>query len=328
MTDCIIILAGAFLLDITMGDPVYRLHPVRLMGHQIAWIEGLLFRTGNTNFIGGGLLFAATLLSVLGVVLGVTALWHVFPIPGTAVFIFLVYSSVGFRDMFHHAYPIQAALEEGDLAQSRTRLQRIVGRDAFLLDAGEITRAAVESVAENFVDGFLSVVFWFAAGALVAWAAGFPPAPVAVGAAIVYRAVNTLDAMVGYRNARYRHFGTVSARADDILNFIPARLSLPVIAAAAAMCRMAPRRCIKTALRDRLCHISPNAGHAESCVAGALGIRLGGPVRYTHKTAEKPWMGDPIRNIAPFHIHETCRLVFCAGWMAILPVIFIFARLA
>lgn len=327
MLECIIILAGAFILDLILGDPVYRLHPVRLLGHLIGWLEHLLFKVGLSGFAGGGLLFAGSILGAGSVFLIVAMLWHVFPVAGLLGFMFLVYSTIGFRDMANHALPVEAALVAGDMEKARRLLQRIVGRDVALLDNGGISRAAVETVAENFVDGFLSILFWFAAGALAAYATGLPPAPVSIGFAVIYRVTNTLDAMVGYRRPPYERFGTISARIDDVLNFIPARLSIPIIAVSAAICRMNALRCIKTGIRDRLKHVSPNAGHTESCVAGALGIRLGGPVSYPGKTVEKPWMGDDINEITPSHIHKTCLLVFCAGWVALLLIIFTFSIL-
>lgn len=328
MVECIIILAGAFVLDIALGDPVYGLHPVRLLGHFIAWMEKILFRAGGNGLAGGGLLFAGSVACAAAWAMAATLLWHIFPAAGILVFTFLVYSCIGFMDLFRHALPVEAALGSGDIPKARRLLSRMVGRDVSVLDKEGITRGAVESVAENFVDGFLSILFWFGTGALAAHAAGLPPAPIATGCAMIFRTVNTLDAMVGYRNERYRHFGTVSARADDILNFLPARLSMPIIAAAALICRMDALRCIKTGLRDRLAHASPNAGQVESCVAGALGIRLGGPVRYPGQIqiTDKPWMGDNRHTPFPFHIHKACLLIFCAGWVALLPVIFSFTR--
>lgn len=326
MLECIIILAAAFTADLLLGDPVYRLHPVRLLGYFIAGLEKILFSAGWRGFSGGGMLFAGSVLCALAILLVSAALWRVFPAAGIAAFTFIVYSSIGFRDMIHHALPVEAALKSGNTEKARNLLQRIVGRDTSQLDDEGIARGAVESVAENFVDGFLAVVFWFAAGAVAAPALGLSPAPAATGCALVYRVVNTLDAMVGYRSRPYERFGTVSARADDILNFIPARLSVPVISIAAFICRMDSLGSVKTAIRDRLKHVSPNAGHAESAVAGALGIRLGGPVPYAGKIIEKPWLGEKTRDIASFHISSACRLSYCAGWIGILPVIFLFAR--
>lgn len=327
MGDCIIILAGAFLLDLMLGDPVYRLHPVRLLGHFIAWLERRLFSGGCVGFFGGGLLFFGSLLAAAGIFLAAALLWHVFPAAGLLIFTFLVYSTIGFRDMFNHVLPVYAALAANDAPNARRLLQRIVGRDVSRLDRDGMSRAAVETVAENFVDGLLSIIFWFAAGGIGAWVLGLAPAPAAVGMALMVRVANTLDAMVGYRNQRYKHFGTVSARADDFFNFIPARLSMVIIGLAAAICRMDAARCIKTGFRDRLKHASPNAGHPESCIAGALGIRLGGPAIYPGKTVDKPWMGKEINPVVPEHIRSACVLVFCAGWVGMLPVIFIFARL-
>jgi len=264
------------------------------------------------------LLACAMLLLVIGVYVELhrlCALAH--PYAAVAFDVFVVYACLALKDMARHALPVAAALEADDLPSARAAVQRIVGRDAAVLDAPGVARAAVESVAESFVDGFFAPVCWFVAGALLAGVAGADALPWAVGAALAYRTINTLDSMVGYRDARYLLFGRVSARLDDALNFVPARLSLPILFLAAGMCRLDARAGWRSARRDRLKHESPNAAHAESFAAGALGLRLGGPLQYPDGPLDKPWIGDGTPAARPPHIRDGCRLVQWAGALSV-----------
>lgn len=306
-----ILLGTAFLLDIRIGDPVYSWHPVRLMGNLISRFEKILFRLTMTGYVGGGMLLVA--------VGGIFGLWAAgtyqaadgFWGPGAMVLgVFYLYSAIGLRDLADHARPVRAALGAGDLQLARQQVQRIVGRDADRLDARGVARAAVESVAENFVDGFFGVVFWFVCGACLARAVDLPPTPAALASAAVYRAVNTLDAMVGHKTDRYRKFGCFSAKADDMLNFLPARLSVAVLLAAAWLGGYNAKNGFRIALRDRRRHASPNSGHPESAMAGILGIRLGGPVIYPYGRVDKPWMGDGESEAGPGHIQAACRIIY------------------
>jgi adenosylcobinamide-phosphate synthase len=235
------------------------------------------------------------------------------PYAAVACDLWVVYSCLALQDMVHHARPVATALEAGDLPAARTAVQRIVGRDAAVLDAPGVARAAVESVAESFVDGFFAPVCWFVTGALVAHVAGVDPLRSAILTMLVYRTVNTLDSMVGYRDERYLLFGRCSARLDDVLNFIPARLSLLILSLAASSCRLDSRSGWRVARRDRLKHESPNSAHTESFAAGALGLKLGGPLRYDDGLLEKPWLGDGTPLAQPGDIRTVCRFMQWAG---------------
>ena len=312
------VLVGAYGLDSLVGDPAYPLHPVRLIGRAIALLERALRAMRLSGIMGGALLAFTMLLFVLGIYVELRrlcALAH--PYAAVAFDVFVVYSCLALKDMARHALPVAAALEGGDLPSARAAVQRIVGRDAAVLDAPGVARAAVESVAESFVDGFFAPVCWFTAGALLAGIAGAEALPWAVGAALAQRTINTLDSMVGYRDARYLLFGRVSARLDDALNFVPARLSLPILFLAAGICRLDARAGWRSARRDRLKHESPNAAHAESFAAGALGLRLGGPVQYPDGPLDKPWIGDGTPMARPEQIRDVCRLI---GWAGALSV--------
>ena len=232
--------------------------------------------------------------------------------------VFMVYSCIALHDLLKHAKPIAEALDRNDLPEARKAVQRMVGRDAAVLDAHGVARAAVESVAEGFLDGVFSPLSWYVFGAACAFLAHLSPLPWAVTAMLVYRTTNTLDSMVGHQNERYLHFGRVSARLDDVLNFIPARLSVPVLFMASFVCGLNSRAGWKTALRDRLKHPSPNSAHPESFAAGALGIRLGGPLQYPDGMVEKPWLGDGSPDATSKDILSVRRLVLCAGWISML----------
>lgn len=318
MSECVCVLLAAVALDVFLGDPVYPLHPVRLAGGTIRWVEAALRRAGLSGYGGGILLAAAVLCLSLGSYLGLRFAMLRGP-SRLAVFfdIFLVYSCIALQDLLRRAGQVSRALRQNRLEEARRRVQEIVGRDAGRLDAAGIARAAVESVAENFVDGFLSPLFWFVTGSAVARLCGFPPCPGAVLGILAMRMVNTLDSMVGYRNERYIRFGRASARLDDMMNFAPARIAIPVIALAAAACGLKTKNCLKTGRRDRLKHPSPNAGHAESCVAGALDIRLGGPTIYFHGSVEKPWLGDGTPEVSGKDI-DRCRMLIAGSGLAAL----------
>lgn len=320
------VLFSAITIDHLIGDPAYRFHPVRLMGKLISISERLLFKAGLDGNFGGFVL----LVTVSGVsILCVLSAYHIANswIHNTGVFvcIFFLYSVIGLQDLFDHAAPVQKSLQENDLTGARQYVQRFVGRDASRLDSEGIARAAIESVAENFVDGFLAVVFWFVCGWLIAVFFQWPALPFAVGSTIFYRAVNTLDAMVGHINERYRKFGFFSAKTDDLLNFIPARISIPLILSAAYMCGYDAKNGFRIAMRDRKKHASPNSAHPESAMAGILRIRLGGPTFYSYGCVDKPWLGDNETEITPNHIHDTCRII---QWTAIISMALALAVIA
>lgn len=320
------VLLLAFGLDLLFGDPPYALHPVRLIGRIIAGVERV-FRAWRCAGLAGGGLF---MLTVLG--LTVLAYWGLRHVLGlgrnwlaVALDVFMVYSCIALRDLLKHATPIAAALDRNNLPEARRAVQKIVGRDTAGLDAHGVARAAVESVAESFVDGVLAPILWYVGGAAVAGLARLDPLPWAVTAILVYRATNTLDSMVGHQDERYLYFGRASARLDDLLNFIPARLAMPVLFAASAVCGLNSRAGWKTAWRDRLKHPSPNSAHTESFAAGALGLRLGGPLQYSDSLVEKPWLGDGTPEAVARDIRAVCRLILCAGGIAVVMCVIVLA---
>ncbi len=315
------LIASAFLLDWLTGDPAYPLHPVRLIGLLIRALERTIAALRLSGALGGlVLLVSATLLSA-GAYLFTRHLISGFGYwAAPALDIYTAYSCIALRDMVNHARPIALAIEKKDIARARQMVQRIVGRDASLLGLPQIASATVESIGESFVDGFLAPVFWAAAGGVAGLYIG-APLPSAVTAIILYRCVNTLDSMVGYRSEKYLRLGMFSARADDILNFIPARLSIPLFVPAAVICGLSAHDGWRIAWRDRLKHASPNSAHAESFLAGALGLRLGGPTVYPHGTVDKPWIGDGNEDADSAHIFKACRLVMSAGALTVIALL-------
>lgn len=317
----IVILGAAFLLDYFLGDPEYPLHPVRGIGGLIRGFEHILRRAGLNGLFGGSvLLLAVVAVSVIIYGLIRMGLASINEWAAVVFDIFTVYSCLALKDMVRHALPIADVLDRNDVSGARELVGRIVGRDTSELDFSQIARATVESVGESFVDGFLAPVFWFLAFGIAGAHLGVP-FPCAVAGIIIYRCINTLDSMVGYRNEKYDKFGRFSARADDVLNFIPARLSLLLFVPAALLCGMDARKGWRTAARDRLKHASPNAAHAESFLAGVLDLRLGGPTTYSHGTVDKPWLGTGTDQARSTHITGACRIVTRAGFLSTIIIL-------
>jgi len=314
------ILVSALVLDLILGDPPFPFHPVRLIGSTISGLERLFLRLGWSGLGGGAFLAASTIALFLGLYLAVRGfLGRLHPFLSSVLDLYLAYSFLALKDLLNHATPVALALTRSDLPHARTALQKIVGRDTSNLDAEGVVRGAVESVAENFVDGVLSPMFWYTSIAVLSHVSGCP-SPVAAGtlSMLTFKVISTLDSMVGYRRDHYLLFGRSAARLDDLANFLPARLSLIILYIGAVFSGESAREGWKTALRDRLKHPSPNAGHPESFVAGALGIKLGGPSIYQDKVVDKPWLGNGDDHGDPGHIRRCCRLVYWSSWVAVL----------
>jgi adenosylcobinamide-phosphate synthase len=255
--------------------------------------------------IGGGVLWLVVVGATWGVSWGILHLASlVHPWLGWLVEVWMIYTVLAARCLSDAALDVYRALKEGTLAESREKLSWIVGRDTSQLERPQITRAVVETVAENSVDGVIAPLFFLLLGG----------APLAMA----YKAINTLDSMVGYKTEKYRAIGYVSARLDDVANFIPARLSWLLLSISAWFLGANPRKALLVGWRDRYQHSSPNCAWPEATVAGALGIRLGGPNNYFGERVEKPWMGDEQRGIALEDITRTIQLMMLASLFALL----------
>ncbi len=225
------------------------------------------------------------------------------PTLGTGLSIVLIFTTLSIKSLYQESMKVYWALQKGDILKARKDLAMIVGRDTENLDFVEIVRAGVETVAENTVDGVISPLFF-------AFLGGAP-------LALAYKAINTLDSMVGYRNEKYIRFGWASARLDDIANFIPARIAGILMPLAAFLCGERGFEALKIVLRDGQKHPSPNSGISEAAVAGALGVQLGGLNFYQGKPSPKPTLGDSTRSLTPEDIYRANRIMLVTSGLAL-----------
>ena len=275
------VLALAIVLDLMLGDPRWLPHPVVLIGQLISALETVLRKMFRHERAAGVLLLIATAgtsATAAWLLVGISSRLH--PLAGFLAAAVISYTCLAARSLHRESALVADALIGGDLAGARQALSQIVGRDTATLDEAEIWRALVETVAENTSDGIIAPLFWLTLGGPVA--------------GMAYKAVSTLDSMVGYKNERYLHFGWASARMDDLLNFIPARLSALLMVLAAPLAGLSMRGALLITLRDRLKHPSPNSAHPESAAAGALGVQLGGRSYYGGRESWKQTIGDPL----------------------------------
>ncbi len=315
MIPCLLIVVGTVLLDRCLGDPAYSLHPVRLIGRSIQILEPV-FRSLPLPEFWEGTAFTLSILvlweGILVLCVRITSLSY----PMKYLFsLYLLYSCIALRDLSTHVSAVTRSLREGDLIKSQTALQRIVGRDTRILDKDGIYRATIETVSEALVDGFLSPLFYFSLFALLGYASHRPCLYGLMGT-LGYRIINTLDSMIGYKSDSYLYFGRFAARLDDIVNFIPARLSIVFLSLGAWALKLNVSSAVDTTWRYRHCSASPNAGYPESFVAGALNIQLGGPVRYPFGLVEKPWIGNGTTPLSVEIVEKSLRLVTLAGYIA------------
>lgn len=294
-----VILLAAYVIDRLIGDPRSLPHPVIGMGKAITAIEKAIRRYASRP---RSLRLAGLLLPLIVVggawALTTGLLWLlslVSPWLMWAAEAWLISTTIASKGLKDAGMAVYIELRKGDLPAARQALGMIVGRDTEHLDSPEIVRGTVETVAENIVDAIISPLFYALIGG----------APLAMA----YRAVNTLDSMVGYKNEKYRELGWASARLDDVANLIPSRLTALLVALCASFLRLDWRRSMRTVIRDARLHPSPNSGYPESAVAGALGIRLGGENVYHGIRSFRAYMGDPLRIMEPEDIIQTSRVM-------------------
>jgi len=319
MIEAFLVLVLAFLLDLVMGDPAYPFHPVRLMGRLVSFLEHTTRRIGWDSRLGGVILFSLSQSVVLCILFLLSkTLEAVHPVIETAFALFVCYSLIAFKDLVNHIGPVIEALEKQDLEGTRKAVSLVVGRDVTFLDRPGLCRAAIETLAENFVDGFLSPVFWYVIGALLGEALDVSPVLSGLCLMTAFKVTSTMDSMLGYRHEPYLRIGWAGARMDDLMNFIPARLSVAPLSISAMLTGCDLGSGLRTFLRDRLKHDSPNAAHGESFVSGALHVRLGGPTRYAGGMKDKPWLGDEFPDPEPSDIKRSLSLIRASAWAAIL----------
>lgn len=301
-------LAIGFALDLVVGDPHWLPHPIRLVGRLISGLERILRRVFPATPKGeraAGVVLVVLVCTIstacaiaLLVLCGMASPWL-----ALAVESIMCYQMLATKALKDESMKVYDALAAGDLAAARSAVSMIVGRDVERLDAAGVTRAAVETVAENASDGVVAPLLFMAVGG----------APLGV----FYKAVNTMDSMIGYRNEKYRYFGTAAARFDDVLNFVPARLSGVLMVCAASIARLDAKGAWRIFLRDRRKHASPNSAHTEAACAGALDVALAGDAWYFGKLVEKPTIGDALRPVEAADIVRANRLLYATASLSL-----------
>ena len=280
LTPDAVLLIVAVAADLALGDPAYRCHPIRLVGAALTWTEGRLRAAGFDGYGGGILLFAVLATVSVGVVLGMLAassavselvLWMVHG--------FFLYSLLALGELVRYVRRIETAVREDDLPRARRSVSELVGRDTAAMDGPACRRAAVESLSENLTDGFVSPLFWYVV-------AGLP-------GIVVFKVVSTMDSMVGYKTPRYRRFGWCGARLDDVMNYVPARVTWLIIAGIAAVLpAFSGRKAWRVGLRQHGLLLGPNSGWSEAAAAGALQRQIVGPIWRAGVLVTDLWVGD------------------------------------
>ena len=299
---------GGFGLDLLLADPAWMPHPVVGMGRAIAALEKRLRRLFPATPAGeraaGRVLAAALPLGTFALAAGALALaYRLHPAAGFALETLWCWQALALRGLADESGKVYAQLAKGDLPAARRAVSRIVGRDTGSLTAAGVTKAAVETVAENFSDGVAAPLFYLLIGG----------APLG----LAYKAVNTMDSIVGYKNKTYLHFGRAAARLDDAANFLPSRLAALLWIGAAGLAGFDGRGAWRIWRRDRLRHASPNSAQTESACAGALGVQLAGPAWYFGEYYDKPTIGDDTRPVEPADILRADRMLYLAGFLAL-----------
>ena len=301
----------ACLLDAVVGDPRWFPHPVRWMGYFINWCDQHLHRLllSSAQQRMAGVLLAIT-LPTGAYAAGSLFIWlgnSLDPLWGTITAVLLAWTTLAARDLVDHVRSVLLALRSASLTEARTAVAKIVGRDTDQMDESEIVRATVETIAESTADGIVAPLFYLVLGG----------APLA----LAYKAVSTLDSMIGHLDDRYRWFGWASARLDDAANFIPARITAVLFVLSAGIVSRSwsvMQRTWQIVLRDGGQHPSPNSGRPEAAMAGALGVQLGGTNRYDGLPIERPSLGDPGQPLTRAHIGRALTLMI---WTSLIGVL-------
>ena len=299
---------GGFVLDCLFGDPAWLPHPVVYMGKAISKLEKFLRprlpKTPQGELLGGAIvafcLPVGTFL-LTGLVCWGAARLH--PLLGLAVQMFWCGQALAARGLVQESTNVYKELKKPDLPGARKAVSRIVGRDTAELTAEGVTKAAVETVAENASDGVIAPLLYMLIGG----------APLA----LTYKAINTMDSMLGYKNQKYLYFGRAAARLDDAANYLPSRLAGLLWVAAAALTGSSARGAWKIWRRDRRNHASPNSAQTESACAGALGVQLAGPAYYFGEYYDKPTIGDALRPVEPKDILRADRMMYAESLLAL-----------
>lgn len=291
-----------FVMDLLLGDPYWLPHPIRLIGWLITRLEKRLYKQlyKGKNLIRQGRILTMLVLLFTMVVSGIilTGAYVLHPVCGMIAESIMTYQILATKCLKAESMKVYDCLQNGTLEEARKTVSMIVGRDTAFLDETGVTKAAVETVAENTADGVIAPMIYLAVGGP---ALGF-----------LYKSVNTMDSMIGYKNDRYLYFGRTAAKLDDAVNFIPARISAWLMIAAAFLLGkdFDGKRAYQIYRRDNRNHASPNSAQTEAACAGALGIRLAGDASYFGKIVKKPYIGDEVKNVEPGDIKRVNQLLY------------------
>lgn len=298
-----------FLLDLCLGDPYWLPHPVRgigwLISHLEIWLRRIFPKSETGERLAGIILVALVLLTTGGIAYG--SIWiagMIHPFLGLAWESIMCYQMLALKSLKDESMKVYTGLSHGDIEKARYAVSMIVGRDTKSLSEEGIIKATIETVAENTSDGVIAPLFYMAFGG-GPWVA-------------LYKAVNTMDSMIGYKNDKYLNFGRTAARLDDLLNLIPARLSAVLMIAASFLLRMDGRNAAQIYKRDRYNHKSPNSAQTEAVCAGALDIQLAGDAYYFGVLYEKPTIGENLRPVETEDIKRANQLLYMTAILAIL----------
>ena len=291
----------AYVLDLIFGDPQNVVHPVQVIGKIISTGEKILLRK-KYKFLAGAV------LNIFTVSITYTLMYLISKSVKISVFfmiieIYLMYTIFSINSLAREGNRVYRILKEGDIEKARKDLSYLVSRDTEMMDEKMIIRSTMETISENTVDGIVAPMFYMFLG-------GMP-------LAMAYKAINTLDSMVGYKNEKYMEFGKFSAKVDDVANFIPARITGILIVLASMILGYDYKNSLKIFLRDRKNHSSPNSAHSEASVAGALGVQFGGKVSYFGKEIDKPTIGDKTKEFELEDIRKNIRIMYVTSFLSL-----------
>ena len=298
----------AYVLDLIFGDPQNVVHPVQVIGKIISAGEKVLLRK-KYKFLAGAV------LNIFTVSITYTSMYLISKSVKISVFfmiieIYLMYTIFSINSLAREGNRVYRILKEGDIEKARKDLSYLVSRDTETMDEKMIIRSTMETISENTVDGIVAPMFYMFLG-------GMP-------LAMAYKAINTLDSMVGYKNEKYMDFGKFSAKVDDAVNFIPARITGILIVLASMILGYDYKNSLKIFIRDRKNHSSPNSAHSEASVAGALGVQFGGKVSYFGKEIDKPTIGDKTKEFELEDIRKNIRIMYVTSFLSLVIFSLIF----
>jgi len=298
----------AYFLDLLIGDPQGYPHPVRIIGSLIKESENIVFKHFKSEY---GLKIMGYIMTAFIVSFVFLFNYYLVLFSGFinlylkfVVNVLLIYTTIAAKDLAKASWNVYEPLINGQLKDARKNLSFIVSRDTEMLDYEDIARGTIETISENISDGIIAPL-------LYAFIGGAP-------LAMAYKAASTLDSMVGYKNEKYKYFGYASAKLDDILNFIPSRLTGVLIVLSSFLLGYDYKNSWRIFKRDRLKHESPNSAHGEAAVAGALNIQLGGLNYYFKKPEIKPTLGDKKQRIKPFHIQQSIKIMYVTSFLGVM----------